>query len=325
MDPRSRGTIDGLIGVIIFSGSIVGTRLAVTDLEPMFSAHARAVGATAIGLVALLATRAPRPAMRDLPPLAAVTAAVVVGFPVLAAFALRHISAGRATLYMGLIPLFTAVFGVLRGLAPPPRPAFWLFAVAGSAAVAAYAWDARATGSLLGDGLIFASVVCSGIGYTEGARLTPRLGGWQVISWALVLALPVTLPATVWLWPDWSRVGWPAIGGLAYVAAFSMWLGFLFWYRGLQRGGITTISQLQLLQPFLGLILAALILAEPIGLRLVVATAAVVLCIVGARRFAAPAPVGGRIPDGRREAAPKGGLSRDHEIGVPSDHFGSRT
>ncbi len=303
MDARTRGTIDGLIGVIIFSGSIVGTRLAVVDLEPMFSAHARAVGATAIGALALLATRAPLPERRDLPSLAAVAAAVVIGFPVLAAFALRHISAGRATLYMGLIPLFTAAFGVARGLARRPHPAFWLFASAGSAAVAVYAWDARATGSLLGDGLIFASVVCSGIGYTEGARLTPKLGGWQVISWALVVALPVTLPMTLWLWPDWSRVGWPAIGGLAYVAAFSMWLGFLFWYRGLERGGIAAVSQLQLLQPFLGLIAAAAILAEPIGLRLVIATAAVVLCIFGARRFATPArcPV---IGEPLRDSAP---------------------
>ena len=289
MDMRLRGAIDGLIGVVIFSGSIVGTRLAVVDLEPMFSAHARAVGATAIGLAALVLTRAPRPARRDLASLAVVAGAVVIGFPVLAAFALTEISAARATLYMGLIPLFTAVFGVARGLAPRPHPAFWLFASAGSAAVAAYAFDARATGSLLGDGLILASVVCSGIGYAEGARLTRRLGGWQVISWALVVALPVTLPMTVWLWPDWSRVGWPAIGGLAYVSAFSMWLGFLFWYRGLERGGIAAVSQLQLLQPFLGLMAAAVILAEPIGPRLWIATAVVVACIVGARRFATPA------------------------------------
>ena len=290
MDIRRRGTIDGLIGVVIFSGSIVGTRLAVVDFEPMFSAHARAVGATAIGLVALLATRAPRPSRSDLPSLAVVAAAVVIGFPVLAAFALREISAARATLYMGLIPLMTAVFGVARGLAPRPHPAFWLFAAAGSAAVAAYAWDARAGGSPLGDGLILASVVCSGVGYAEGARLTRRLGGWQVISWALVVALPVTLPMTVWLWPDWSRVGWPAIGGLAYIAAFSMWLGFLFWYRGLERGGIAAVSQLQLLQPFLGLFLAALLLGEPVGLRLALATTVVVACIVGARRWAVPRP-----------------------------------
>jgi drug/metabolite transporter (DMT)-like permease len=290
MDRRTLGAIDGMIGVVIFSGSIVGTRLSVIDLEPMFSAHARAVGAAAIGILALTITRAPLPARRDLPSLAAVAAAVVIGFPVLAAFALKEISAARATLYMGLIPLSTAIFGTLRIGGTRPRPTFWLFAALGSAVVAGWAWDARATGSALGDGLILASVICSGIGYAEGAKLTARLGGWQVISWALVLALPITLPMTVIDWPDWSRVGWGSIGGLAYIAAFSMWLGFLFWYRGLERGGIAAVSQLQLLQPFLGLGLAALILGESIGPRLLAATVLVVLCIVGARAAARPAP-----------------------------------
>jgi drug/metabolite transporter (DMT)-like permease len=226
---------------------------------------------------------------------------------------------------MGLIPLMTAVFGVARGLAPRPHPAFWLFAAAGSAAVAVYAFDARATGSVLGDGLILASVVCSGIGYAEGARLTRRLGGWQVISWALVVALPVTLPMTLWLWPDWSRVGWPAIGGLAYIAAFSMWLGFLFWYRGLERGGIAAVSQLQLLQPFLGLVLAALLLGEPVGLRLAAATAAVILCIVGARRYAAPGRSASPSPAHGERPPVRAARLAIVNAEAPSDHFGSRT
>ncbi len=286
MDIRRRGTIDGLIGVTIFSGSLVATRFAVIDLEPMFMAHARAVGAAALAALGLLVTRQPLPRRSDLPSLAIVAAAVVIGFPVLSAFALREISAARATLYMGLIPLFTVVFGVLRGGVAVPRPAFWIFAVAGSAVVAVHALGGGATGSLGGDALILASVVFSGIGYAEGARLTPRLGGWQVISWALVLALPLSLPMTLRDLPDWSTVGWPALAGLAYVAAFSQWLGFLFWYRGLQLGGVAAVSQLQLLQPFLGLILAAVLLGDAIGLRLALSTALVVLCIVGARRFA---------------------------------------
>jgi drug/metabolite transporter (DMT)-like permease len=288
MDRRTLGTIDGLIGVAIFSGSIVGTRLTVIDLEPIFSAHARGLGGAVIGIAALIATRAPLPRRCELPSLVVVALTTVIGFPVLAAFALTEIGAARATLYMGLIPLVTAICGAVRIAGARPRPSFWLFAALGSLVVAVWSWDARASGSLFGDGAILASVVCSGIGYAEGARLTPRLGGWQVISWALVIALPITLPVTVVGWPDWSRVGWGAIGGLAYIAAFSMWLGFLFWYRGLARGGIAAVSQLQLLQPFLGLALASLVLGERIGLGLVTATSAVVLCILGARRSAAP-------------------------------------
>ena len=44
-----------------------------------------------------------------------------------------------------------------------------------------------------------------------------------------------------------------------------MLIGFVFWYRGLALGGIAGVGQLQLLQPFFGLVLAALLLHEPVG------------------------------------------------------------
>ncbi len=132
-----------------------------------------------------------------------------------------------------------------------------------------------------------AAILLCGLGYAEGATLSRRLGGWQVISWALVLALPAmaavalaTLPGT------WSGIGLPAWAGLAYVSVFSMLVGFVFWYRGLALGGIAGVGQLQLLQPFFGLILAGLLLHEPIAWTMVGVTALVVLCVAGAKRFA---------------------------------------
>lgn len=291
MDRHRVGLIDGMIGVTIFSGSLVATRFAVIDLDAVFMADARAVGAAILSAAALFAARQPLPRRGDLAALALVAATVVIGFPLLSALALKEISAARATLFIGLIPLFTAAFGVARRISTPPRPAFWLFAVSGSAVVAVYALGGSLSGTLRGDGLILGAVICAGIGYAEGARLTARLGGWQVISWACLLALPVSLALTLRGWPDWRAVGWPALGGLAYTALFSQWIGFLFWYRGLERGGVAAVSPLQLLQPFLGLILAALLLGDAIGLPLGLATLLVVACVFGARRFAAPRPL----------------------------------
>src|SRR5215207_8456284 len=112
-------------------------------------------------------------------------------------------------------------------------------------------------------------------------------GGWQVICWALVLSLPVMLPlAFVWAPATAERVGWPAWTALAYVSLFSMLIGFFFWYRGLVQGGIAAVGQLQLLQPFLGLGLAALLLGEPIGWSVLAVALAVVACVAGAKRFA---------------------------------------
>ena len=125
------------------------------------------------------------------------------------------------------------------------------------------------------------------LGYAQGARLARRLGGWQVISWSLVLAWPVMAGLSAWTWPtSWAGVGWPAWWGLAYVSLFSMFIGFVFWYRGLALGGIAAVGQLQLLQPFIGLGLAAVLLHEEVSTTMWLATLAAVLCVAGARRHA---------------------------------------
>jgi drug/metabolite transporter (DMT)-like permease len=131
------------------------------------------------------------------------------------------------------------------------------------------------------------AVLACGLGYAEGGRLSRRLGGWQVISWALVLSLPLTVALALATAPaDVAHVGGGAWAGLAYVSVFSMLIGFVFWYRGLALGGIAAVGQLQLLQPLLGLGLAALILGEPVGIGMVAVTLGVVACVAGARRFA---------------------------------------
>ncbi len=131
------------------------------------------------------------------------------------------------------------------------------------------------------------AILLCGLGYAEGATLSRRLGGWQVISWALLLSLPMMAAITLFTLPNsWSGVGAPAWIGLAYVSIFSMLVGFIFWYRGLALGGIAGVGQLQLLQPFFGLVLAAVFLHEPIVWTMIASTAVVVLCVAGAKRFA---------------------------------------
>ncbi len=286
MDKASSGWINGFIGVVIFAGSLPATRVAVLDMEPVFLTCARALIAGLLGLLLLRAFRQPRPDRADLPSLALVVLGVVIGYPLLTAFALQHVSTVHSIVFVGLLPLSTAIFGVIRG-GERPRPVFWLFSVLGSLFVAGYALTQDADGSLIGDLLMLAAVVICGLGYAEGARLSHRLGGWQVISWALVLSLPVMLPITLASLPaSLAGVGAPAWVGLAYVSIFSMLVGFLFWYRGLAQGGIAAVGQLQLLQPFFGLGLAALLLGETVTGAMLVVTLGVVACVAGAKRFA---------------------------------------
>lgn len=287
LPPLASGWLNGLLGVVIFSGSLPATRVAVLDLDPLFLTFARAAIAGLAGLALLWLFRERRPTRSDLGPLTIVAAGVVVGFPLLTALALRHVTSAHAIVFIGLLPFSTALFAVLRG-GERPRPAFWAFSLLGSALVAGYALqEGGAEGSLAGDLMMVAAILLCGLGYAEGARLSRRLGGWQVISWALVLSLPAMLPlALLWAPATWTGVGWPALASLAYVSLFSMLIGFVFWYRGLAQGGIAAVGQLQLLQPFLGLALAATLLGEPVGWGLVLVAAGVVICVAGARRFA---------------------------------------
>jgi drug/metabolite transporter (DMT)-like permease len=286
MDRASAGWGSGLLGVIIFSGSLPATRVAVADFSPMFLTSLRAVIAAVLGVAFLLLLRQVKPARGDIIPLAIVALGVVVGFPLLTALALQHITAAHSIVFIGLLPLATAIFGVLRG-GERPNPAFWLFSILGAGTVAGFAHMRSDGGSVVGDLLMVAAIVLCGLGYAEGAALSRRLGGWQVISWALLLALPMMAVIALFTLPSsWNGVGAPAWISLAYVSIFSMLIGFLFWYRGLALGGIAGVGQLQLLQPFFGLTLAALLLHEPVAWTMVASTAVVVLCVAGAKRFA---------------------------------------
>jgi drug/metabolite transporter (DMT)-like permease len=284
LDRSTEGWLSGLIGVVIFSASLPATRVAVAGLSPLFVTSARATIAALIAIGCLTVLRQARPSLADLRSLVIVSIGVVVGFPLLTAVALQHITAAHSIVFIGLLPLSTAIFGVLRG-GERPEPAFWAWSGIGAATVAGFALLTSGGGNLQGDLLMIAAIIVCGLGYAEGATLSRRLGGWQVISWALLVALPpmlvltiVAAPATVAAVPPSAWIG------LAYISVFSMFVGFVFWYHGLALGGIAGVGQLQLLQPFLGLFLAAVMLQEPVAPAMVVACAVVVLCVAGARR-----------------------------------------
>ncbi len=291
MQKTTNGWLSGFVGVLIFSGSIPATRLAVQGLDPVFVTFARATIAGVLALILLAARRQTRPQRSDLIPLLLVVLGVVLGFPLLTAIALRHVTSAHAIVFLGLLPLATAIFGVLRG-GERPRMPFWIFSVLGSGAVMAFALRNGVGASPVGDALMLSAIVVCGLGYAEGARLSRHLGGWQVISWALVLSLPVMMPLSWWTRPaSFEGVSHAALWGLAYVSLFSMLIGFMFWYHGLALGGITGVGQLQLLQPFFGLVLAAALLHEQVPASMVAVTTIVVVCVAGAKHFSRTIPV----------------------------------
>lgn len=289
INPETAGMLLGLTGVAIFSLTLPFTRLAVADLDPLFAAMARAVVAALLAAAWLRWQRAPLPPRAALPGLAAVAAGCVIGFPLLTALAMRALPASHGAVLVGILPLATALCAALRGH-ERPSPAFWVTALLGSGLVFGFALR-QGGGSLhAADLAIFAAVLAAAVGYAEGGRLARTLGGQQTISWALLLALPVALPLTLWqLWHDAAALGaarLPAWLGFAYTCVFSMFLGFFFWYRGMALGGVARVGQVQLVQPFLSILGAALVLGEPLQAATVGCALAVIAVVALGRRTA---------------------------------------
>lgn len=275
---EARGLWLGLVGVTVFALTLPMTRLAVgtpeaPQLSGVFVAFGRAAVAALLSAALLLVQRAPLPRRDELLPLAITSAGVVLGFPLLTSIALRHVQAAHASVVIGALPLATAVVGAWIGR-QRPSPGFWLCAGLGCALVVAFTLlrtgaAAAASGSASSgalslhgaDLLLLAAVACAAVGYAWGARLSQRMPAEHVICWALLLALPGTLPATLWAWPSTpvAPSAWSAFG---YVSVFSMWLGFFAWYRGLALGGTVRVSQVQLLQPFMAMLFAVPLLGE---------------------------------------------------------------
>lgn len=283
----SNGWVNGLIGVVIFAGSLPATRVAVMDFSPTFLTAARAAIAGVLGLILILLSRQKLPSRKDWLPLFYVAIGVVVGFPLFTALALQYVSAAHSIVFVGLLPLATAVFGVLRG-GERPNFAFWLFAILGAALVFAYMLiQTQSWVFNYGDIFMLLAIILCGFGYAEGGKLSKHLGGWQVICWALILMLPVMLVISYFYMPvSFEQISWSAALGLAYVSIFSMLIGFFFWYKGLALGGIAAVGQLQLLQPIFGLAIAAVILHEHVSMTMFVVTIAVIACVTCAKKFA---------------------------------------
>lgn len=197
--------------MIIFSGSLPATRLAVQDMDPLLLTFLRASIAGLLAIALLVGFRQKRPRLAQLVSLIIVSSGVVLGFPLLTALALQRITSAHSIVFIGLLPLMTALFGVLRG-GERPRRAFWIFSLLGSLLVVGFALTQNAAASLSGDLLMLAAVIVCGLGYAEGAKLTRELGGWQVICWALVIALPLMLPPRCWFSPPHGMPSRPPPG-----------------------------------------------------------------------------------------------------------------
>ncbi|MEU8753187.1 DMT family transporter [Streptomyces chartreusis] len=278
------GTLQAALGVAAFSLTFPATAWGLESFGPWSLVAVRSVLAAVIAGGCLLALHVPLPARRHWSGLAVVAAGVVVGFPLLTTLALQTSTTAHAAVVVGLLPLTTALFSALRVGTRPSRT-FWLAALAGAAAVAAFTVQQSGGALTTADLYLFGALLVCAAGYTEGGRLARVMPGWQVIGWALVLCLPIGVPAAaVALSHEAVQLSWHGVTGLLWVAAGSQFLGLVVWYRGMAAIGIPKASQLQLAQPLLTLVWSVLLLGEHLTVAAPLTAAAVLVCIAVTQR-----------------------------------------
>lgn len=292
MKPPSRETLGmalGLVGVTIFGGTLPATRLAVAGLDPFFTAVGRAAVAGILSAAILLLLRRRRPTRAQVRVMIQGTGFLVIGFPWLMALSLQTVPVAHGSVVLGILPLSTAAAASLL-LGERPSLRFWVFAVLGTAVVVVFALRDGGGHVAVGDVYMLAAALCSSVGYVYSGHLSRQMPGWEVICWILVLALPVTLPASLWLLPsDIAAVPASAWAGFAYVALFSMFIGFFAWNAGLAMGGVARVSQVQLVQTFISIALSAMVNGERID-PVTIAAAFLVVAIVALGRSARVRP-----------------------------------
>ncbi|MCL7364576.1 DMT family transporter [Streptomyces ardesiacus] len=281
---RSLGTLQAALGVVAFSLTFPATAWGLEGFGPWSLIAVRSVLAAAVAGACLLAVGVAPPERRHLPGLAVVGAGVVLGFPLLTTLALRTSTTAHAAVVVGLLPLTTALLSALRVGTRPSRT-FWIAALAGAAAVIAFTVQQSGGALTSADAYLFAALLVCAAGYTEGGRLAGVMPGWQVIGWALVLCVPLTVPmAAVALTYEPVALTAHSVTGLLWVAMGSQFLGLVVWYRGMAAIGIPKASQLQLAQPLLTLVWSVLLLGEHLTVAAPLTAAAVLVCIAVTQR-----------------------------------------
>ncbi|CAM3697808.1 DMT family transporter [Polynucleobacter brandtiae] len=262
MNNESKGMLIGFIGILIFSLTLPVSKIAVLSFDPYFIAFGRAALAGLVALAYLLFKEEAMPSKVDLVKCGVIALGVVFGFPIFTTVAMTQGSSSHGAVILGMMPLATTVIGVIR-FKERPSLGFWLVSLLGAAIVMTYAVIKNAGGFTRVDILLVLGGISACIGYVEGGELSRKMNPRAVISWALVISLPINLVVAYYLFDQaYTSAGSAAWLSFIYLSLFPMFLGFFFWYEGLAMGGIARVSQVQLIQPFCTLLAASVLLGD---------------------------------------------------------------
>ena len=283
---QRNGLLYAFIGVFAFSLSLPFTKLALKSFDPLFTAFARPVIASFIAIPLMLVAKVPALPRHLLRPTIFTALGAVFGWPILIAIALHRTTSAHVAVLSAVMPLVTAIIAVIKNK-KQPGISFWVASILGTVLLVFFSLSRGGAGQsdLLTDLIIMGAVSASSYCYVEGAGLTNYLPGWQVISWVVVIVLPIAIPGAAIVYfatESQYTLHLDALLGMLGIGISSMYLGFFAWYRGLQDFGVAHGSQVQQLQAIMTLGWSALLLGESVTLTMVVSACGIVLCVLWA-------------------------------------------
>lgn len=283
MPKNIRGISYAFLGVLIFSFTLPMVKLALPAFSPWTLTFGRAALAGILALMLLKRAGVALPERKLIGPLLITASGIVVGWPIFTTLALQETTSAHAAVITAGLPLATAVLAVFRLHEKVPR-SFWSAALVGTFTLVIYAWlnGGQEGSTLKADLFLVGAVIAAAVGYAEGAILSKAMPGWQVVSWCVVLTLPLTLPyfvISLWLGRETHTITTVSLLAFLFTAFGSMYFGFFAWYRGLSELGVARGSQVQLVQSLLTLLWSALLLSEVVTEKTLIAASVVIVCV----------------------------------------------
>lgn len=211
--------------------------------------------------------------------------------------ALNALPAGRTALFVSLNPVMTALllatlFGERLGVRKWGGIALAFVGAAIIVARGDLLGAARDLSSALGAGelcmlaAVFSWATYTIIGRSAMKTMSPLVTTAYASLWGMLLLALGMVPELPGF--DWSRLTLPVWGALFYMGAFGTVIGFVWYYQGVQRIGPSRASIFTNLVPVFGVLLAALLLDEPLTLSMVTGGALAVIGVTIMNLSSAP-------------------------------------
>jgi drug/metabolite transporter (DMT)-like permease len=281
MPDKTKGYLYLALAMVLVGSTVTASKVIAEALPP-FTATAMRL-AIALPVFAVLmagsGTRLPRLKKREWLLLLVQASAGSVAYTTLLILGLRHTSSADAGVVIGTLPIVSAGVAIVVLGERPSRSLLLAVALAAAGVAAITLKPGEGAGSLLGNGLVFAAVVCESLFILLNKRLPTAIAPLALSTLMTGLGLAVaTAPAIAempWTLEIPSGVYW----AIVYYALVPTVGGFLAWYQGAARVSGAEASLFTALAPVSAVLLAAIVLKEAVTWNQIVGIACVLVAV----------------------------------------------